>query len=177
FDRLLKAGHRPGTLADILDLFVDRSEAQRQLLDLQEHLRPWRSETLLLVPEGGGRAFLVRADPVLSSPHQTLGFVIIFNDLSERKAADDARRRFQEGIIAQNKVLAIPLDSKDDLIFRDLLASIVGNAQLAALEISDNLDVTQVPAMLKSVQASVARTTGLLEHLLWYAGHGSRRGS
>ena len=31
--------------------------------------------------------------------------------------------------------------------------------------------------MLKSVQASVARTTGLLEHLLWYAGHGSRRGS
>lgn len=177
FDRLLKAGHRPGTLADILTLFVDKSEAQRELMDLLEHLRPWRSETLLLVPEGGGRAFLVRADPVLSSPHQTLGFVIIFNDLSERKAADDARRRFQEGIIAQHKVLAIPLDSKDDLIFRDLLASIVGNAQLAALEISDNLDVTQVPAMLKSVQASVARTTGLLEHLLWYAGHGSRRGS
>ncbi len=112
-----------------------------------------------------------RAWPKLGFFHvnQTLGFVLLFNDLSERKAAEDARRQFQRGIVDQHKMLTIPLDSKRDLVFRDLMASIVGNAQLAALEISDDLDVIRVPGMLESVRYSVARTTELIEHLLWYA--------
>jgi hypothetical protein len=144
---------------------------------MRENRRPWRGETKLHCAEGGVRPFLVRADPVLSSPQKTLGFVFIFNDLSERKAAEDARRGFQRGIMEQHRMVTVPVDSEDDLRLRDLLASILGNAQLAALEISDNLDVTEVPAMLESVQASVARSNELLEHLLWYAGRTSPRQS
>ena len=113
----------------------------------------------------------------MSSPNQTLGFVILFNDLSERKAAEEARRRFQHGIMDRHRMLTTPLDSKSDLIFRDLMASIIGNAQLAALEISDNLDVGLVPDLLNSVQSSVARTTDLIEHLLWYGTRGERKDS
>ncbi len=167
FDRLAD-GTRPHSLREVLGLFVDQDEAEQQLQALRGHRRPWRGETSLRTADGP-RPFLVRADPVLSSPHQTLGFVFIFNDLSARKAADDARRRFQERIVEQHRMVSIPLRSKTDLRFRDLLSSIVGNAQLAALEITDNLDVAQVPRMLASVQSSIARTTELLEHLVWYA--------
>jgi light-regulated signal transduction histidine kinase (bacteriophytochrome) len=167
FERLA-GGERPRSLREVLPFFVDGDEAERQIHDLRAHHRPWRGEAALHTAEGS-RPFLVRADPVLSAPRQTLGFVFIFNDLSERKAADDARRRFQERIVEQHRMVMVPLNTKDDLRLRDLMSSIVGNAQLAALEITDNLDVTQVPRMLASVQSSVARTTELLEHLAWYA--------
>ena len=58
-------------------------------------------------------------------------------------------------------------------MFRNLLASVVGNAQLAALEITDGVDLAQVPAMLESVQSSVERAAELLERLVWHAA-GSR---
>jgi two-component system, chemotaxis family, sensor kinase Cph1 len=167
FDRLA-GNERPRSLRELLPFFLNRDEAEQQLHDLRADHRPWRGEAVLYTAEGS-RPFLVRADPVLSAPRQTLGFVFILNDLSERKAADDARRRFQERIVEQHRMVTIPLNTKDDLRLRDLMSSIVGNAQLAALEITDNLDVAQVPRMLASVQSSVARTTELLEHLAWYA--------
>ena len=49
------------------------------------------------------------------------------------------------------------------------MTSLVGNAQLAALEITENPDMARVPEMLEGVQSSVSRTTELLEHLMWYA--------
>jgi hypothetical protein len=50
----------------------------------------------------------------------------------------------------------------------------VGNAQLAALEIADGVDLAHLPEMLESVRASVARTAELLEHLIWHATHEAR---
>lgn len=177
FQRLFTSGSRPRSLDEIVPLFVDQAEANEQMRELREDRRPWRSEATLKTSDSGARPFLVRADPVMSSPNQTLGFVILFNDLSERKAAEEARRRFQHGIMDQHRMLTTPLDSKSDLIFRDLMASIIGNAQLAALEISDNLDVGLVPDLLNSVQSSVTRTTDLIEHLLWYGTRGERKDS
>jgi signal transduction histidine kinase len=112
---------------------------------------------------------MVRGDPVLSSPDETLGFVLLFTDLSERKAVEDARRRFQVGVVERHRVVVRPLAHEGDLRRRDLLASLIGNAQLAALEITDGPDLERVPQMLESIQASVERTTELLEHLLWYS--------
>ena len=50
-----------------------------------------------------------------------------------------------------------------------VLATIVENAQLAALEITYGVDADDMPRMLDAVRASVARTSDLLEHLLWHA--------
>ena len=43
------------------------------------------------------------------------------------------------------------------------------NAQLAALEITDGVDLADIPEMLDSVRASVARTKRALNHLVWHA--------
>ena len=61
------------------------------------------------------------------------------------------------------------LDSQSDLLFRNLLSSVVGNAQLAALEITDGADLAQLPELLESVRASMLRTTELLEQLISHA--------
>lgn len=171
FDRLVNVRQRPRprprTLLDLLPFFRERDEVERNLVGLMARRQIWRGEVRLA--EGAAGPFLVRADPVLSSPRQVLGFVLLLTDLSERKAAEDARRRFQVGVVERHRVVVRPLESEADLRRRDLLASLIGNAQLAALEITDGPDLTRVPEMLDSIQASVDRTTELLEHLLWYS--------
>ena len=112
---------------------------------------------------------LVRADPVFTGPQRMLGFVLMFTDLTERKAAEAARRQFRESVIEHRPRQSGKLDSKADLMFRNLLSTIVENAQLAALEIADRVDPTRMPEMLEAVRASVARTAEVLRYLVWHA--------
>ncbi len=60
----------------------------------------------------------------------------------------------------QRRPMSGLLDSKADLMFRNLLSTIVENAQLAALEIADGVDPADMPEMLETVRASVARYRG-----------------
>ena len=108
------------------------------------------------------KPLLVRADPIFSSPRRALGFVVLFTDLTDRKAVEAARRKFQEGIIDRQRITTVRLDSKADLAFQNLLSPIIENAQLAALEITDGVDMARMPAMLESVKASVTRSAELL---------------
>lgn len=113
---------------------------------------------------------MVRADPVFASADRVLGFVLLLNDLTERKEAEAARKRFQDNVIDRQRIAGLRLHPKAGRQYQNLLSSVVGNAQLAALEITDGVDPTHMPAMLDSVQYSVTRTEQLLKYLLWHAG-------
>jgi signal transduction histidine kinase len=154
---------------DLIPFFWERDEVARNLEALMTRRQIWRGEVRLASSMAPGRPLLVRGDPVLSAPQEALGFVLLLTDLGERKAAEDARRRFQVGVVERHRMAVRPLDGEADLRRRDLLATLIGNAQLAALEITDGPDLERVPEMLESIQASVDRTTELLEHLLWYS--------
>jgi PAS domain S-box-containing protein len=167
FDALL--GVRPRGLTDLDDLakhFVDAAGVARKLRSVRIDRQPWRGEAVLKGAKGDQKALLVRADPVLSSPDRVLGFVLLFTDLTERKAAESARRKFQEGILKSHRKLSGRIDSQADLTAQRLMSDIVENAQLAAMEITDGADPSSMPAMLESVQNSVARTAEVLEHLM-----------
>jgi len=172
FDRLWGAP-TPRTLDELPPRLAGPEEARRGLRDLVEHGRAWRGEVRLTGGGAGDRPLLVRADPVFSSPGRALGLVLLLTDITEQRAAEAARRRFQEGVIERHRFMAVPLDSGADLTYRNLLTAVVGNAQLAALEITDGVDLARMPGMLESVQASVTRTAELLEHLVWHASRGS----
>ena len=169
FRRLLPEGAVPPPhLNELMQAFADPAAVLRRLAELTRQKRPWRGEVRL----GGGedaKPLLLRADPVFSSPDRVLGFVLIFTDLTERKAGEAARRRFQESIVDGGRMMNWRLDSKADLEFRNLMSSLVENAQLAALEITDGVDMAELPHMLDSVQASVRRATEVLGHLIWHA--------
>ncbi|HSO81003.1 PAS domain-containing protein, partial [Thiocapsa sp.] len=177
FERLLHPDQsRPRCLDDLLALFSEptQAEARRRLHELVAQRRAWRGEVELNTRDVGLRPFLVRADPVFSSPEQVLGFVLLLTDLSERKMAEDARHRVQAGLLEQQKIMRQQLQWSANPLYRELLAAIVGNAQLAALEVTDGVDLGRVPALVDAVQSSVQRTTQLLEHLAWYSAQNTK---
>jgi len=167
FDRLVPAlrGVRPRRIEDLAPFFANPAEFRRRVHDLFENRHSWSGELRLADEEASGRPLLLRADPVFSTPDRVLGFVFLFNDLGERKAADAARRRFQDVIAESHRTRAGWLDRHADLVFQGILASLVENAQLAALEIAEGVDVSRMPGMLESVRASVSRTQEVLEML------------
>ena len=166
FVALLATGNRPvRALDDLPYYFTDPVEVQRKLQALRRSGQPWRGEVELENARGERKPLLVRADPVMSAPDRVLGFVLLFMDMTERKAADAARRRFQEGILQSHRKPKGPLQSQSDLMLQTLLSTIIENAQLAALEITDGIDMARMPSLLESVRSSVARTAEVLEQL------------
>ncbi len=164
-------GKRPRRVADLVSLFAEPEEMQRRLDDLVVQRRSWRGEVNMVGPGGSQLPLMVRADPVFTSLDRSVGFVMLFTDLTERKAAEAARRGFQEGVIRQRPAMSGQLDSRADLMFRNVLSTIVENAQLAALEIADRVDPARMPQMLEALRASVVRTAEILSHLVWHATH------
>ena len=111
----------------------------------------------------------MRGDPVFSSPDRILGFVLLFTDIADRKAAEAAGRSFQEVIYDSHRGKISGRDTGADLMYQKLLASVVENAQLAALEITDGMDNARMLQMLESVRNSVDRAAEVLDHLIWHA--------
>ena len=116
------------------------------------------------------RPLMVRADPVIAPHDRVLGFVLIFSDLSDRKAAEMARARFQEEISGARRT-TLRLDPNASLVYKELAASTVENAQLAALEVTHGAETSSMPEMLESIRSSTSRTLDILEHLVWYRSH------
>ena len=160
----------PEALSDLPTLFADPPAVQRRLHDLLERRAAWRGDAVLAgAPPTPPRPVQVRADPVFSTPGRVTGFVLLFTDLTEQRAADAARQRFQERIFERERPASTRLDPRGDLLFQALLSHVVENAQLAALEITDGGETARMPELLESVRASVARTRRVLEHLIWHA--------
>jgi len=170
FDALLPAGvQKPRWIEDLMAVFEDPESVRPHLLALLNDRRAWRGEVELPTRSGVTQPFLIRADPVNAAQDRVLGFVLLFTDLTERKAADAARGRFQRGVMERHQMMSIRLGSETDLAYRKLLSSIVDNAQLAALEITDGVDMARMPEMLESVRSSVTRAAELLEQLIRHA--------
>jgi two-component system, chemotaxis family, sensor kinase Cph1 len=162
---------QPEKVAELLRLLVGPELGRQILHDVIHNRRAWRGEVEIEGPGDSPIPLLIRADPVFAAPSRSLGFVLMFTDLTERKTAETARRRFQESVIEQRSLSGM-LDSKADLVFRNLLAAVIENAQLAALEIADGVDPARIPAMLTAVRASVTRTAEVLGYLVWHATSG-----
>lgn len=145
--------------------FADPDEVEKRLRALRDSHTPWRGEALLVDQIGETRPIAVRADPVLASRERILGYVILFTDLTERRAAEAARRNFRDNLLLSQRRLMRRIDSSAALAVENVMSSIIDNAQLAALEIADGLDTAGIPDTLESVRASVARAAEVLEHI------------
>ena len=136
--------------------------------------RPGAARCELETDRSGTSRCMVRADPVLASPGPRAGLRAAVHrpDRAQggRGRAPALPGRHYRAPPGHARCSSIP---RRDLVYRNLLSSLVGNAQLAALEITDGVDVARMPEMLESVRASVDRTAELLEHLIW---HDERRG-
>lgn len=172
FDRLLGAGHPPlQWLDDLPQLFGDPGRVVEHLSQLVDRWSAVRAEVHIGPPDDR-TPLLLRADPVLAAQDRVLGFVLLFTLLDERKAAEAARRRFQEEIVEDGAFTRTQHGGEPDLRIRGLAGAVLDNAHLAAMEITDGVDLGRVPDMLEGVQSSVRRSTELLDHLSRYGAGG-----
>jgi len=176
FKRLLPRGNPTARLDDLAPAFQQPAGFLHSVRELVGLHRSWRGELLLCSEGRREMPLMVRADPVQPSRDRVLGFVLIFSDITDRKAAETARSRFQEGILKSNRINSVRLDSKTDLVYQNLLSSVIENAQLAALEITYGVETGRIAEMLESVRHSTLRTAEVLEHLIWHASRTSGGG-
>jgi PAS domain S-box-containing protein len=176
FRSLLPADHLAiEHLHELAPSFDMPEEFLRNVRDLLGSHRPWRGEvSLRAAGSNRERPLLVRGDSVQPARERFLGYVLLFTDITDRKAAEAARSRFQEGIIESHRINSVRLDSKADLVYQNLLSSVVENAQLAALEITYGVETGRIAEMLESVRNSTLRTAEVLEHLIWHSSRTSR---
>jgi light-regulated signal transduction histidine kinase (bacteriophytochrome) len=167
FEKMLKGDHpHLEWIEDLSALFEDAAEAKKRLRDLVNFRRTWRGEVSMTTASGEPRSVLVRGDPVFSSPDRVLGIILLFTDITDRKTAEAAGRRFQEGTLTPHRGSGTHLGTQADLIYQKLFSSVLENAQLAALEIIDGADKTTMLQMLESVRASVTRASEVLDRLI-----------
>ncbi len=151
-------------------LFQNAADIKQRLDDLCGSQRMWRGEVLMKVADGGVLSMLVRADPVFSSPDRVLGYVLLFTDLTERKRAEQARRLFQKGVEQAQRTVSTCFGSATDLAAQSLLSTVLENAQLAAMEITEGVDTAGMARQLDSVRTSVQRASDILGRLILHAG-------
>lgn len=171
FEQQLSASHpHLPHLRDLGSYFASPAEFRANLEDLLGNKRSWRGELQINNKGSQARSLMVRADPVTGPNGRVLGFVLIFSDLSDRKAAESARTRFQEDISGGRRP-NLRLDSSASVLYQELAASAVENAQLAALEVTHGAEISRMPEMLDSIRSSTSRTLDILEHLVWHTTH------
>ena len=156
----------PLDAAGLATLFANPAEFGRSLRERMDRAMTWRTEAST---RATGRPFSVRMDPVFSAPSRLSGFVLLFSDLSQKRAAEAARQSFQDKIVSSGRLASSQFDRRVDALVETLFAVMVENAQLAALEITDGVDLAQIPDMLDSVKASILRSKRALDHFVLYA--------
>ena len=112
------------------------------------------------------RILMLRADPVFAEMGRVLGYVLFFVDVTDRKKLELGKKQFQNSIVAIVDDNQVVPNVRHDLAYRNLLSSAVNNARLAVMEVSDDMDIDAVPAMLESIRSSVTNTSELLQVLL-----------
>jgi hypothetical protein len=153
------------TLDDLPGFFADPASAAERIDALRRERRSWRGDLRLRSGQVDSGEIHLRADAVIGAEQRLLGFVLLFTDLAGRRAAENARRRFQDSIFVSRRRLSSKLESPSDLKVQNLISSVIENAQLAALEITDGENTSDMPALLESIRTSVARCAEVLERL------------
>ncbi|MEM7256156.1 MAG: GAF domain-containing protein [Pseudomonadota bacterium] len=165
FDDLLwRDGPPIPHVSDLPRYFEEQAFASQYLMALLQRQQPWHGSATL-----DGRQVLIRADAVINNSKKLLGYVILLTDISDRQMAENARRRFPKNTLDHIGDLSDDIGKPGKLLYESLLQAVVENAQLAAMEITDGIDVKRIPTMLEGVEASVSRTSKLIGDLIRHA--------
>lgn len=165
---------RPHPLLDTLDdlstLFTEPTHLRTILFALRAKHRPWCGELSLAVGAGLEVPVSVRAELVPAEDGGVLGYMLMITDLTERKEAEAARLRLRRAL-SDARHVALPagraLDGAQE--FDSLMTAILGNATVAAMEITDAVIGPAAVPLLTDVEASTRRAAALTEQISAYS--------
>lgn len=167
-------------LEALVTRFAQPSQLRQVLGQVQAERRSWRGELELALraSEGAAAASLpvaVRAEPVPARDGSLLGLIFIFEDLTDSKRATAARRHLEASLSQVGRGLrAWPLDAgrgsgggigNGD----DVVAAILTNASLAAMDIADGGATPAVAPLLQELESATERAASLYARIQSFA--------
>lgn len=114
------------------------------------------------------RAFDVQLRPVLDDSRELSAWLVLVRDVTDRERAEAQRRALDHRLVEEQQVKTLSLLAgglAHD--FKSLLTGIIGNADLARVQVPDNADVQE---SLDAILAAAERATELVARMQDYAG-------
>ena len=144
-------------LAAVAGLFT-QPEAARHVFDgLVTDGQPWRGE--FEMAGANPMPLSVRAEVVPARDGSVLGFILMFDDLTESKRALRAREHLEASLSqAVPSLAAYGIGSREN---DELISAILASASLAAMDIADGNMAPTVAPMLEELEVSTRRATAL----------------
>jgi hypothetical protein len=134
---------------------------------LRRELQPWMSERTLMV-NGAPCALAVRAEAVPSTDGGVLGTILMFTDLSARRAAEDARARLADAL--ESGAAGNRLGGLSGVVdFDDMMAAVLANARTAVVSVSGAAAEAIQPGTLKSIESLTRRATEVAQQMMRFA--------
>ena len=153
-------------LGDIAALFTEPDRARRMLSALARERTPWRGELDVAMQGADALPVAVRAEVVPSRDGLVMGFFLILEDLTESQRAAAARKHLEQSLSeAGRDQLIASAKARDRNAPDDLVAAILANASLAAMDIADGGATPAVAPLLEELEASTKRATTLYERV------------
>lgn len=134
---------------------------------LRREMQPWMGELTLMV-NGAPISVAVRADAVPSTDGGVLGTILIFTDLSARRAAEDARARLSEALEtgpAENRLGGL----SGVVEFDDMMSAVLANARTAVMSVSGTAAEAIQPGTLKSIESLTRRAAEVAQQMVRFA--------
>lgn len=157
------------TLDDLAGLFVEPEEVRAMLWRLQRERLGWRGEVSLVTAGIEALPLAARADVVAGQGSSILGFILILTDLTARKRVESARRHFESAILQTERSESLQSQGGSPLREPDeVMAAILANANVAAMEIADAASESGVAPLLEELEVSAQRAAALYRQLRSY---------
>ena len=150
------------TLDGIASHFSDPGQVHEMLATLAQERRAWRGELGIVLEDGAALQVGVRAEVVPARDGSVLGFFLIFDDLTQSLRAAEARRQLEQSLSeAKRSGLALDAQGGAPGATDDVMAAVLANASIAAMDITDGGAGPSVAAMLEEIDQSAQRAAML----------------
>ncbi len=156
---------------ELADLFEAPEQMRRVLRAVADDRRSWRGEMALTLLAGGTLPVAVRTELVAARDGSVLGFFVILVDLTDSRRVAEARRHLEQSLTQAGSDEMRPEARAGGTSARgDLMAAILANASLAAMDIADGSSEPSVAPLLEQVEASTRRATMLYARIRSFDG-------
>lgn len=150
------------TLDGIASHFSDPGQVHDMLATLAQERRAWRGELGIVLEDGAALQVGVRAEVVPARDGSVLGFFLIFDDLTQSLRAAAARRQLEQSLSeAKRSGLALDAQGVAPGATDEVMAAVLANASIAAMDITDGGAGPSVAAMLEEIDQSAQRAAML----------------
>ena len=143
--------------SDVAEQFMQPALVRKGFEQLRSVAQPWRRDLELRTlagPDGVAAVpVAVRAEVVVGRDGLRLGFIIVVSDLRETRRAEQARAQLEDSL---RQAARVTLGDSDDVV-----AAILTNASLAALDITEARGGPPVAPLLNELEAATRRAAAL----------------